>query len=185
MLGEEIWQGANSTCYPEKQLIISESTQSNRCSLYNHSISSSVRSGLMELQEQDPESWVHVLYLPHNIELWVQTLVWAPFPIWGVGLDKLYNSFQLRHAAFYEFSGYSPWWRLWLSLNISYKKSTPKQGAAANRHFSPTQILNVNTQFTYKKSQETKKNDLMEGCNSNECCLQLTWEANQGKPRID
>lgn len=29
----------------------------------------------MELQDQDPEGWVHVLYLPHNIELWVQTLV--------------------------------------------------------------------------------------------------------------
>lgn len=65
------------------------------------------------------------------------------------------------------------------------KEIHTKAGAAANIHSSPTQILNVNTQLTYKKSQETKKNYLMEGCNYTECCLQLTWDTNQGKPRTD
>lgn len=52
-------------------------------------------------------------------------------------------------------------------------------------HFSPSQILNVTTRSTYNKSQETKKLLLMEKCNYNNCCLQLTWDANQGKPRTD
>lgn len=86
-------------------------------------------------------------YLPHNIELWIQTLVWAPFPVWRSWtreiikfflLDMLLMSFQATHPG----DGYGFPKRLQM-------KSTPNQGAAANRQFFPTQILNVNTQFTY------------------------------------
>lgn len=43
----------------------------------------------MESHDQAQESCVHVFYVPHNTELWIQTLVWAPFPVWEVGPEKL------------------------------------------------------------------------------------------------